>query len=108
MRMSIIERQMGRSRLGLVVGPIVLLWITAAARAAPPVDPLLPPQYSFDLASPKVGLGTVGAGDVLELALPDPIVRIPGSTQRLLGQTRPRNPRGMPDIGSTTPSVGST
>ncbi|MCH7814032.1 MAG: HD domain-containing protein, partial [Planctomycetes bacterium] len=47
-------------------------------------EPLLPPQYSFDLASPKVGMGILQAADVLELAFPDPLVRIPGSVLGLI------------------------
>jgi hypothetical protein len=52
--------------------------LTAAAFAAPPVEPLPAPLYSFDLASPTVQSGIVGASDILALAFPFPEPIVPG------------------------------
>ncbi|MCP4248810.1 MAG: hypothetical protein GY778_17335, partial [bacterium] len=78
------KRWMACNRLGAAAALPVVLCIAGGAPAAPPVDPLLPPDYSFDLASPKVAMGLVHAADVLELAFPDPMVRIPGAAFGLI------------------------
>jgi hypothetical protein len=50
----------------------------AAAHAAGPRVPLPAPYYSFDLASPTVQAGIVGAADILEYGLPFPTVVVHG------------------------------
>jgi hypothetical protein len=68
-----------RASLGL----LVMLAAAPAGLGTPPIDPLPPPDYSFDLASWAVYWGTVGAGDVLTLAFPSPDVLLPGDNLRL-------------------------
>lgn len=60
----------------------IVLAIAGLPRAifsAPPVNPLLPPLYSFDLASPTVTNGFVEADDVLALNFPFPVPVITGA-----------------------------
>ncbi|MFQ5592030.1 MAG: hypothetical protein ACE5HE_12760 [Phycisphaerae bacterium] len=59
---------------------LLAVWSVAAySTAAPPVVPLAPPYYSFDLASPTVIDGTVDADAMLELGPDGPRVAVPGS-----------------------------
>ncbi len=58
----------------------------ASALAAPPLQPLPAPYYSFDVASPTVMMGFVGAADVLALGPGGPLVVVPGA---LLGLPHP-------------------
>ena len=57
----------------------VSLLIVSVSMGAPPIDPLPAPFYSFDLASPRVIAGLVGAADILAYAEPDPEVVVPAS-----------------------------
>ncbi|MFQ5807184.1 MAG: hypothetical protein ACE5I3_12115 [Phycisphaerae bacterium] len=61
----------------LCLGLLFMLVIARAGQGVPPIEPLPPPEYSFDLASYAVYWGTVDAGDVLSLAFPDPDVLLP-------------------------------
>ncbi|MCH8147888.1 MAG: hypothetical protein IH987_07820 [Planctomycetes bacterium] len=42
-----------------------VLFAASMAVAAPPIQPTLPPFYTFDAESPSVSDGTVGSGDIL-------------------------------------------
>ena len=55
-----------------------ILWAAAPALAAPPREPLPAPMYTLDVDSPKVIAGLVNAGDILQLAFPDPEILVPG------------------------------
>ncbi len=67
-----------------------LLFLDGAAEvgAAPPLEPLPPPLYSFDANSPSVLDGTVLASDVLIPGPDHPVVVIPGP---LLGLVFPQD-----------------
>lgn len=66
-------------------GPVVLTIVAVCgaaftgAFAAPPLDPLPDPLYSFGVDSVKVQNGIVGASDLLEVGFPDPITVITGA-----------------------------
>lgn len=64
----------GARRFGYVF--ITFIAFSQTASAAPPVDPLPAPLYSFDLNSIKVGDGRVDADAILNLATPDPGVNM--------------------------------
>lgn len=51
-----------------------VLALTPVGHAVPPIDPLLAPDYSFDLESCAVDGDIVDAGDILNLDFPDPNV----------------------------------
>ncbi|MFH1746570.1 MAG: hypothetical protein ABIG44_05930 [Planctomycetota bacterium] len=70
-------------RSGSAVLILAAAWM---ATAAPPIDPLPAPQYSFDLQSPKVQGGLVAARDVLAYGFPDPEPLVDGP---LLGLDMP-------------------
>ncbi len=57
---------------------LVLLTAAPAGLGTPPIEPLPPPEYSFDLASCAVYEEVVGAGDVLGLAFPEPQALVEG------------------------------
>ncbi len=57
----------------------MLVGMTAAVSAKPPLQPLPPPFYSFDLASPTVQGGFVGADDILAFGFPHPVIAVPAS-----------------------------
>ena len=63
------------------VGLSVLVTCVVFGRstASPPQDPLPPPYYSFDTASPKSVAGIVNPDAVLELDHPDPQIVVPGA-----------------------------
>ena len=63
-----------RTRLWLCPWLLLLPAAVPPARAAPPIDRLPAPDYSFDLTSPKVVGGGGAAGAVLALDFPDPVV----------------------------------
>jgi hypothetical protein len=54
------------------------LTVIGAAIAAPPIEPLPSPFYSFDRVSPTVQAGIVGAADVLRVVGEEPTVFLPG------------------------------
>jgi len=63
-------------------GPTALLVtgvLTAAGRASAPTDPLPPPVYSFDAASPKVVAALVRADSLLEFIAPDLVTVLTGA-----------------------------
>lgn len=64
------------SRLGLTTFCTALA--VACALAAPPNNPLPAPFYSFDVNSPTVTEGFVGAADILAVSDPHPVVIVPG------------------------------
>ncbi len=75
----------GKTDLGALValfGTVAALAVGVAGdlRAAPPLEPLPAPDYSFDLSSPSVGDGTVAAADILFVSYPNPIPALPGAT----------------------------
>ena len=62
-----------------LLGALLLGAVPLTLVAAPPLNPLDPPLYSFDAASPAVLDGTLGANDILALAFPNPVVNVPGA-----------------------------
>jgi len=73
-----------RRRIWFVIAPFVMLAVTPALIAVPPIEPLPAPDYSFDLLSCAVDGGELGAGDVLNLAFPLPEVELCGFMLGLL------------------------
>jgi hypothetical protein len=68
-----------RSAPNVFIGWCAFAAITiSSATAAPPIDPLPAPLYSFDLPSPAVVNGLVEARDVLVFNPPFPQVAVPG------------------------------
>jgi hypothetical protein len=67
-------------RTARAFGPalLVALAIVQPGAAAPPVVPLPPPLFSFDLDSPTVIEGLVGAADLLAPSEPHPNIIVPG------------------------------
>ncbi len=55
---------------------LVFVLLASAAPAAPPLNPLPSPYYSFDLSSPSVSNNDVNANDILSLSLPYPVTLI--------------------------------
>ncbi len=76
----------GLRRAATLASALALALGTAGALAAPPLQPLPLPYYSFDLASPTVMTGFVGAADMLTLGPAGPLVVVPGA---LLGLPSP-------------------
>ncbi len=75
------------SRIYIPVMVALVVWLRGApAGADPPLNPLPPPLYSFDLQSPSVQAGLVSASAVLALAQPHPVEVVPGPA---LGLTSP-------------------
>jgi hypothetical protein len=71
-----------QSRVGTLrrlATPALLVALTAGLCANPPLSPLPPPFYSFDLSSPTVLAGFVGADDILAYGFPHPLVAVPAS-----------------------------
>ncbi len=80
----------GCRAMALRVGPAKrfgLLWLRVGCVLAcatsvwglPPLDPLLPPFYSFDCQSPQVLDGTLSCDSVLQFADPTPLEIVPGA-----------------------------
>ena len=66
MRMRFIHRHVvRRGRIRRLLSCALLAALTPLVSAAPPIDPLPAPNYSFDLVSPTVLGGIVDASDVL-------------------------------------------
>ncbi len=67
--MSTLTLRLRRTSGRICAGLCLAAWLgpTPPVEAAPPVNPLEPPIFSFDLESPSVGLGYVSAGDLLSL-----------------------------------------
>ena len=61
----------------LTPAAILVLTVATGLEAAPPRTPLPAPEYSFDLGSPTVLDGTVGAADILTLGPDIPLPLIP-------------------------------
>ena len=61
-----------------LLGALLLGAVPLTLVAAPPLNPLDPPLYSFDRESPAVLDGIVEAYDILMLAYPSPVPSVPG------------------------------
>lgn len=72
-----------RVRCVVLIGGLA---IALVAHAAAPIQPLLVPDYSFDLMSCAVDGGVLEAGDVLFLDLPNAAVLVPSSLLGLATQ----------------------
>lgn len=71
-------------RVAFVSGFLLTLLGVPAGRAAPPIEPLPAPAFSFDLGSPSVENGLFFAADILSMADTVPDVVIPGPGLQLL------------------------
>jgi hypothetical protein len=73
-----------RIDLRLCLWLLAVLAVTPAGQGAPPIEPLPPPDYSFDLASWTVLEGYVDARDILVLDFPHPERLLFGETLGLV------------------------
>jgi hypothetical protein len=81
MKPLITHHPWGRATVFLFVAGLFLAPTnTRMAVAAPPLNPLPAPAYSFDLASPSTDPSTRKAGDILVLNGNQPVVALSGST----------------------------
>ena len=78
------SRKCGHFVCKLTAAAIVALMGAGVLDAAPPRSPLPAPQYSFDLPSPTVQDGTVGAADILTLGPDTPLPLIPADLLDIL------------------------